>query len=293
MIRYYAYYSFGGYKDMLLGNSDMKDVREVFYSPFYEQWRKNGTSGSIIETMSEQMNKLDQKQHITILTKENSSLIPSDALTFVTHSGFELACCRLRAGQTTVVIKNLRGEMRDEYDRDIPFMLQFIGDDENQMFLLCKFIRQHWQDTVGLLSGLFAYNVELNALQFNLGELNDWVAEVLANPIPIDDVLDFCLLPFIVISDGVTIDYLANELGFSKKDFGLVYTLSGRVLYKNPCSRMAYTDISSVPSNSFSSHVENIMMYIEKFLSVTPEDKDDYEQIRHHIFNIINRRIHR
>ena len=293
MIRYFAYYSFGGYKDMLLGNSDMNDVREVFYSPFYEQWRKNDTSGSIIETMSEQMNKLDQKQHITILTKDNSSLIPSDALTFVTHSGFELACCRLQTGQTTVVIKDLRGEMRDEYNRDIPFMLQMIGDDENQMFLLCEFIRQHWHATVDLLSGLFVYNVELNALQFNLGELNDWVTEVLANPIPLDDVFDYCLLPFVVISDGVSIDYLANELGFSKKDIGLVYSLSGRVLYKNPCIRMAYTDIPSVPSNSFNFNVENIMMHIEKFLSVTPEDKDDYEQIRHHIFNIISRRIHR
>jgi hypothetical protein len=293
MIRYYAYYSFGGYKDMLLGNSDMKDVREVFYSPFYEQWRKNDTSGSIIETMSEQMNKLDQKQHITILTKENSSLMPSDALTFVTHSGFELACCRSQTGQTIVAIKNLRGEMRDEYDRDIPFMLQFISDDENQMLLLCEFVRQHWPETVGLLSGLFAYNVGLNALQCNLGILNDWVTEVLANSITLDDVQEYCRLPLVVISNGVSVDYLAKELGFNKRDFGLVYSLSGEVVYKKSCVRMEHTDIAIVPNNSFNLNVESVMMHLKKILFVTPEDKEDYEQIRLHTSNIINRRIHR
>lgn len=291
MIRYYAYYSFGGYKDMLLGNSDMNDVREVFYSPFYEQCCKNDGLDSSVKQISDQMNELKKKKHITILTKENSSSIPSDALKFVTHSGFELACCRLQTGHTTVAIKDLRGKMKDEYDRDIPYMLQFIGDDKNQMLSLCEFIRQHWQDTVDSLSELFVYNVELNALQCNLGALNDWVTEVLANPIVIDEIAEYCRLPLVVISNGVSVDYLAKELGFSKNDFGLVYNLAGRVIYKNIDARMKHTDSYSSPSNSLNFNVENIMTSLKKFLSVTPDDKNDYEQIRQHISNIINRRI--
>lgn len=292
MIKYYAYYSFGGYKDMLLGNSDMKNVREVFYSPFYEQWRKSGEIGCTTGRMKEQMIELDQRQHITILTKENSSKIPSSALTFVTHSGFELVCCRLQSGQTTVAIKDLKGGVRDEYGRDTPFMLQLIGDDDRQMLLLCESVRRHWQDTTDLLSGLFVYNVELNALQCNLGILNDWVKEVLANPIAIGEIQNKCRLPIVVISDGVSVDYLAKELGFGKDDFGVVYNQAGRIVYESTRIRVDYADAYSTASSSSNFNIENIMTHIKAFLAVTPEDREDYEQIRQHISNIINRRIH-
>ena len=36
MIKYFAYYSVGGYKDMYLGNSELNE-EYTYYSPFYSQ----------------------------------------------------------------------------------------------------------------------------------------------------------------------------------------------------------------------------------------------------------------
>lgn len=292
MIRYYAYYSLGGYKDMLLGDSGMQDVKEVFYSPFYVQWCKTGGENNFTERMKKQMAELDKRKHVTILTKENCSLMPSGALTFVTHSGFELACCRLDNGLFTVVMKDLSGEMKDEYGRDTPFMLQLIGDNEEQMLYLCNYIREHLQETKVLFSGLFEYNVELNSLQCNLEILNRWVGERLANVSYKSNTTDSCRVPVIVLSNGINVEYVAKELGFNISDFGIAYSLSGVKLHEssNVCS--GYVESYTAKTN-YDNSIENIMSRIKAFLSVAPEDKEDYEQIKYHVTRITNRRINR
>ena len=276
---------------MLLGNSDMQDVKEVFYSPFYEQWHKGG-GNDFTERMKNQMVELNKKKHITILTKENRSQMPSGALTFVTHSGFELACCRLGDGQFTVVIKDLSGKMKDEYGRDTPFMLQLIGDDMAQMLYLCEYIRKHLRETKALFSGLFVYNVELNSLQCNLGILNEWVSERLANFLYEGKETDSCRIPIIVLSDGISVEYVAKELGLNKSDFGIAYRLSGVKVYEMSHAGLGYAESNAGNINNGDA-VENIMSRIKVFLAFTPEDKEDYEQIKYHITRIINRRFNR
>ena len=141
MIKYFAYYSVGGYKDMYLGNSELNE-EYTYYSPFYSQWKNNTLPDKFVNRMKEQLAYLDKKPHIKILTATDEDL-PKDAGKFVSHSGFKLACCTLNNGTTTIALKDLNGSEKDENERSIPFMLQLLSDDAETQIALADYIRTH------------------------------------------------------------------------------------------------------------------------------------------------------
>ena len=166
MIKYFAYYSVGGYKDMYLGNSEMKE-EYTYYSPFYSQWKSNTLPEKFVDRMKEQLEYLDKLTHIKILTAIDEDL-PKDASKFVSHSGFKLACCTLNNGSTTIALKDLNGSEKDENERSIPFMLQLLSDDAETQIALADYIRTHLEREEDFFANLFEYNVKYNCLQFNI-----------------------------------------------------------------------------------------------------------------------------
>ena len=292
MIKYFAYYSVGGYKDMYLGNNEMNE-EYTYYSPFYSQWKSNTLPEKLVDRMKEQLEYLDKQTHIKILTATDEDL-SKDATKFVVHSGFKLACCTLNNGATTIALKELKGNAKDENERSIPFMLQLLSDDVNTQVALAEYIRTHLEAEEAFFANLFEYNANYNCLQFNIAKLNAWMKDVVENKLnAVNDTSKTQRLHMLVLSNGVTKEYVLSELGMLLKDTNKIYNLAGSSIYNS--------ETDSLSASRFEAHVsheaemksnavmEMIKAALHKFITFTEEDKTDLAEIRNHIKYILSR----
>lgn len=292
MIKYFAYYSVGGYKDMYLGNSDMKEEC-TYYSPFYSQWKNNTLPENFVNRMREQFEYLDEQTHIKILTAMDEDL-PKDASRFVTHSGFKLACCTLNNGATTITIKDLNGNAKDENERSIPFMLQFISDDTNTQIALADYIRTHLETEEDFFASLFEYNANYNCLQFNLAKLNAWIKDVIENKLnEVNSNKTARRLHILVLSNGVSKDYALSELGIVLRDANKIYNMAGANVYNSETDSFSSSEdnvhVSNEAELSSLAIMEGIKAAMHKLFSFTEEDKKDLSEINKHIKFILGR----
>lgn len=292
MIKYFAYYSVGGYKDMYLGNSEMEEEC-TYYSPFYSQWKDNALPENFVNRMKEQLEYLEGQTHIKILTAIDEDL-PKDASRFVTHSGFKLACCTLNNGATTIALKDLNGRAKDENERSIPFMLQFLSDDTNTQIALADYIRTHLETEEDFFASLFEYNVNYNCLQFNLAKLNAWIKDVIENKLNgVKENTATRRLHMLVLSNGVSKEYAVSELGMQMKDTDKVYNIAGMNVYNSEAEVGSLRDfeipISPEAEGKSKIIMEGIKMTLHKLVSFTEEDKKDLAEIYKHIKLILSR----
>lgn len=292
MIKYFAYYSVGGYKDMYLGNSEMEEEC-TYYSPFYSQWKNNTLSESLVNRMKEQLEELDKHTHIKILSALDEDL-PKDASRFVSHSGFKLACCTLSNGATTIALKDLNGSAKDENERCIPFMFQLLSDDTNKQIAVADYIRTHLETEEEFLASLFEYNVNYNCLQFNLAKLNVWIKAVIENKLNVNNVYSVTHgLHILVLSNGVSKEYAVSELGMQMKDADKIYNIAGMNVYNSETESGSLHDFEIPISHEAESKskiiMEGIKMALHKLISFTEEDKKDFAEIYRHVKLILSR----
>lgn len=288
MIKYFTYYSFGGYKDMFIG-SDKTEADYTYYSPFFNQWEQGLLDIKNNPRLLEQMEQLKELEKITIVTKSNADIMPNGANVFVTHSGFKLACCDLGNGQYTIAIKDLSGDMKDECGRVIPFMLQIIGDNLIEISCIVNHIRTNMDDFEDKMSKLFCYNPVLNCLQCNVGMLNMEIKKILSNKLSQQDYEgeDKFRIKQIVVSEGIELQYVMKEIGMSVYDVKVAYNTCGEIIYKG-------TETSHITKDEYSSQntdiVSSILNFIRGCINITTEDKEDMAAIGYHLMKIINRR---
>lgn len=292
MIKYFAYYSVGGYKDMYLGNSEMEEEC-TYYSPFYSQWKSNTLPENFVSRMKEQLECLDGQTHIKILTAIDEDL-PKDASRFVTHSGFKLACCTLNNGATTIALKDLNGSVKDENERSISFMLQLLSDDTNTQIALADYIRTHLETEEDFFASLFEYNVNYNCLQFNLAKLNTWIKDVVENKL--NEVISNTTarrLHLLVLSNGVSKEYALSELGIVLRDASKIYNMAGVNVYNSETDSFSSSEDNIHVSNEAERKSRVIMegtkLAMHKLFSFTEEDKKDLTEINKHIRLILGR----
>ena len=292
MIKYFAYYSVGGYKDMYLGNSELNE-EYTYYSPFYSQWKNNTLPDKFVNRMKEQLAYLDKKPHIKILTATDEDL-PKDAGKFVSHSGFKLVCCTLNNGSTTIAVKDLNGCEKDENERSIAFMLQLLSDDAETQIALADYIRTHLETEEKFFANLFEYNANYNCLQFNIAKLNAWIKDAIENKVhAVKDNSATRRLHMLVLSKGVTKEYVLSELGVLLKDTDKIYNVAGLNIYNaktdNPASSGLNVHVSHEAEFNSNAVMETIKAAMQKFVTFTEEDKRDLTEISKHIKYIFNR----
>lgn len=292
MIKYFAYYSVGGYKDMYLGNSEM-DEECTYYSPFYLQWKNNTLPENFVNRMREQLEYLDKQTHIKILTAIDEDL-PKDASRFVSHSGFKLACCTLNNGATTIALKDLNGCAKDENERSIPFMLQLLSDDTNTQIELADYIRTHLKTEEDFFANLFEYNASYNCLQFNIAKLNAWIKDVIENKLDtVNDNSTIRKLHMLVLSNGVTKEYVLSELDILLKDTNKIYNMAGTNVYNSDTRTIPLFESENPVSPEVDYKSKAIMELIKsalhKLFSFTDEDKKNLAEINRLIKLILSR----
>ena len=173
MIRYYAYYSCGGYKDMYLGkNQDFEEYS--YFLPLLPKWKSMEKAKPEYASKLENINGL---QLIEIVSNQQTFSFPEKAKQLFSHGGFKMIYRALDNGETCLCVKNIPSNAKDEESRDIPFSLLMTasGNDVKQLDAFAIYYVSHIDELDTLFAGLFTYDAFVNGIRFNLRKINEQV----------------------------------------------------------------------------------------------------------------------
>lgn len=170
MIRYYAYYSCGGYKDLYLGNSSLK-TEYTYFLPLLATWQKGAKP-----EYAEKLKQIEGLTQIEVISKENHFDFPIQAKNLFSHGGYRVIYLTLANGDTCLCVRDITNGTKDEEDRDIPFNILITASREDDVKILDQFcldsLKQQY-GFYGLMSSLFSYDPQVNGIKFYLGRLDD------------------------------------------------------------------------------------------------------------------------
>ena len=227
MIKYYAYYNYGGYKDLFLGSSD--DIVECRY--FLPMLPVYMTDSSMQEKV-ELWKKLPAIISLSNQTQEYS--YPSEARVMMSHAGYKLQY-RIIGNYDVCALRDIAGS-KDTYGRSCPFVMMFVAntlEDKTSLKILTHYIWRHTQEAESLFSGLFVNDFDVNGLKYEVKSLNSFIDNIVStHEESIEDNTYNRRVPFFIVPDGIRFRNAFEEQQISKDDIALAYDESQQQIYR-------------------------------------------------------------
>lgn len=166
MINYYAYYSHGGFKDMLAGGQHDAAER-TYHLPLVD-------SG-----IDKDPSKADVPR-IKILGEGNDDSLPAAIVRLVSNGGYDVFYSRDMDGRSVLVVRDVNGVEKDDNGRRIPFVMELVGDksDSETLAKAAAYFLNDVGSADRILGLLFHYDPKLNGLCFENKKLTDWLASL-------------------------------------------------------------------------------------------------------------------
>lgn len=176
MLKYYSYYSVGGYKDFMLGDSESKE-EATFYFPLLPVLEERAQNDS---EAAKQVADLKALPEIKQLSTENSYGLPSSANVLFSHAGYKLIYKHLEGDRYALALRDISQNTKDETGRTIPFLFVIVGDsaDIRTLDILAAYMACNVKQVEKILSQLLYMDMEKNGLRFELAKLNRWIVEI-------------------------------------------------------------------------------------------------------------------
>ena len=172
MIKFYAYYNHGGYKDFYLG-SQTENVDFKYFLPLL-----NVHEHALKENYDEELHKNVERQKslpklVALSDQTISYNYPSGARVMMSHSGYKLLYRQIKQ-QCILAIRDISGKT-DSYGRQSPFNVMIIGDSEEDIKHLdsiAEYIRSNIFTFEEQVSSFFENDFVENGLRFNFKAFN-------------------------------------------------------------------------------------------------------------------------
>lgn len=169
MIRYFTYYSCGGYKDIYIG-SDKDSASESYFVPLLNIWKKNDKLAD-----AEKIKRAESVQQVELITKNNSAGFPSECNLMFSHGGYNAIYRTLSDGRVCLCIRDIPNVTKDEEGRDIPFNFLFVADGKESIEKLDGLALEYLnrsKDINGLIANAISYDYIINGVKFDLKKLD-------------------------------------------------------------------------------------------------------------------------
>lgn len=234
MIRYYAYYNHGGYKDFYLGSNYDED-EDKYFLPLLDVHEK-----TLLDNPNEELSKDVERQKllpklIVLSDKTTSYNYPSSARTLMSHSGYKILYRQLGRDSFVLAIRDIPGSL-DGYGRKTPYNVMFICDnseDRREMDIIAEYVRCKLTDFEGFLNTVFVNDIIENGLKVHLKVLNAEISRIISSnePMTIDESLNK-LVRLIVLPTGMDMSKVLREQNISKDNIYACYSIDGALLFK-------------------------------------------------------------
>lgn len=173
MIKLYAFYSIGGYKDLYLG--ELKpDCSPTYFLPLLSILKKRNK-----EEEREIVDNLEALPKIKRITSSNSYGFPQECSTLFSHGGYILLYKTLNDGRPCLVLRDLTSSTKDEEGRGTPFNLLFMAESENDCQQLDNVALYCFHNATlldSILSPTIVYDPKVNGTRADLPIIYDWIA---------------------------------------------------------------------------------------------------------------------
>lgn len=242
MIKYYAYYNYGGYKDLFLGSSnDIVDCR--YFLPMLPIYKTDPSMQEKVESWK----KLPEIICLSNQTEEYS--YPSEARVMMSHAGYKLQY-RIIGNEDVFALRDIAGS-KDTYGRSCPFVMMFVADtleDKKRLKILTHYIWCHIQEVENLFSGLFVNDFDVNGLRYEIKSLNGFVDNVVStHEESIDGNTYNKRILFFTVPDGIRFRNAFEEQQISKNDVALAYDESQQQIFRYEPPQVIYGPAGSAP----------------------------------------------
>ena len=227
MIRYYAYYNHGGYKDFYLGSNEDSDFSRYFL-PLLSVYEND-------DRMVDKVKEWKELPSIINLSTDTSEYnYPKAARVMMSHAGYKLQY-RIIDNKGVFALRDIQGS-KDSYGRNCPFVMMMVADTDDEKKILrtlCSYIWKNLDESETLLSKLFVNDFEVNGLRFNLGEWNDVISRIIVTA---EDCIDENpynrpVILFVSPSD-IRFSAAFEEQQITKNDVSVAYKLDSTDIYR-------------------------------------------------------------
>lgn len=180
MLRYYTYYSIGGYKNLYLGSS--KDVVEsTYYLPLLPILEEKAQTDS---EAKKEYDKIKSLPSIYQLNDKNTYGLPTIASTLFSHAGYKLMYKHIESKTHALALRDIACGAKDEMGRSIPFLIVITGEtseDINKLNIITTYIASYLTKAEQYIASFINYDSEVNGLCFKLSEFNSWIESIVHN----------------------------------------------------------------------------------------------------------------
>lgn len=186
MIRYFAYYSVGGYKDFFLGDNLSKH-EYTYYLPLLPAYRKRAEQNPEYSKKVAELEKLPQ---IGLLSNDDSKGFPKQGEAMIAHSGYELIYRHIEDDTVAICCRDIASLDKDDVGRPIPFVFCLICDNReewSQMDNIALYWAEHLAEAKKILANMLHLDSETSGLRFSIDDFNKWILGLPHHSVPLMD----------------------------------------------------------------------------------------------------------
>lgn len=174
MIKYYTYYSCGGYKDIYIG-SDQDSSDASYFIPLLNVWKKNNRPEN-----ADKISRAENVQHVELISKSNSAGFPSECNLMFSHGGYKAIFRTLNDGRLCLSIRDIPNGAKDEEGRDTPFNFLFLADGQESIEQLDALALEYLTNSNKineLIANAISYDPVVNGVRFDLRKFNQLLTD--------------------------------------------------------------------------------------------------------------------
>lgn len=234
MLRYYSYYSVGGYKDFYLG-SNADQFEASYYLSLLPVWEKRAQEKDDSE-LQKKVDWLKKLPSIKVMDEKQSYGMPKAGNTLFSHGGYKLIYEHLEGDTYALAVRDIPSSSKDESGRETPFLFIITSDnqeDTKKLNVLAAYAATNMATFSNMISSTLGYDVEKNGLRFDVATLNIWIDKVTKTQTAtevstIEKELNISArkgaVSLLLIPDGVPSQTAINEQGLIGRSVVTVHT---------------------------------------------------------------------
>ena len=213
MIKYYAYYSYGGFKDMLAGGQ-ANPAERTYYLPLVD-------AGIDTDQTKKDLPK------IKILDGDEKDALPGAIVRLASNGGYDIFYSKDLEGKSVLVVRDVKGTEKDDNGRSIPFVVELVGNTSDSALLAkaASYLLNNLGASDKVFGPLFHYDSKANGLCFENKKLSDWLMSIDNGSCTIETVdrgtVNLCsgkTPSFISVKIRSVNDEFLNKLGLTDHD---------------------------------------------------------------------------
>lgn len=259
MIKYYAYYNHGGYKDFYLGTQE-EDIRSKYFLPLlavHEQVLTENPNDDELKKQVEHQRGLPKLVALSDKTIEYN--YPGWARSLMSHGGYKVMYRTVGQEQYVLALRDIAGPS-DVYGRQTPFNIMLVGSnnkDLKDLDIIAEYIRKNLPSFESTIGSIFINDIKENGLRCDIGTLRDEINSIITTGTPL--LLDDCIdtpVRMLVIPNMSILRNVLKEQNIDKGDIFVCYQSNGTTLFRMKSRKPeGFSDVRQDRPNPTYSHI--------------------------------------